>query len=198
MDVLRVVRARGGVVVAAHVVVDVEVPLGPLEDRGHVAGDPGLHAHRPDEGDGARHLAGAALGHEVIHHAAVDVAGDGAAARGPAHAGLGVPDLRAGLGEPLELPAVVAVFEQHAHDVEVGAGDEPGDAEPLGLEERLLDPGHRVVVDHPLVALEALVREAAEGVRAEQQPREPQVADRRRVHGGLLGRVYGNPLTPRT
>jgi len=177
-DVLGVVVATGGVVVRAHVVVDVEAGvLGPAEDAWIVAGDTGGQSGIADHGEGGRDFPGLSLGEKVVHEAAVDVAGQGAPFDGVSNALLDRTELGAGLGEPLDSAAFVPLFHEDAHDVVVGAGDEGIDAERLRFAEDSLDAVEGEVVHHAVVGVASLVREATERITPEDEAGDRQVTD---------------------
>ncbi len=88
-----------------------------------------------------------------------------------------LPKIRTCLGDPLDLAAFVPVFPQNAHDVMVRSADVGHDPQFLGLSVGLLDTGRRIPVYHFLIAFVALVREAREGVAADDQAADGEFTD---------------------
>ncbi len=179
---LRLFIPPHGVVVGAQVVVHIQVLLRPAEHIRVVARDAGEQAGVSDNLDGRRHLIQIPLREQVIHDSPVDVACHRAARDCAPRAGLGRTDLRAGLGEPLDLPAFAPVLEQKADYVIVRAGDERVNAQRLRLADGVLDPLRREPALHPQVNLGALVGEAAERIASEDEAAHSDTAERYCVH----------------
>jgi len=61
--------------------------------------------------------------------------------------------------------------------VMIGPGEVRLDTQPLGLEEHLLDPRRSEVVPLSVVHLSRLMREAADGIPAQNETADLQIAD---------------------
>ena len=134
-----------------------------------MSSDAGQHAFFTAQVQGRLDVVHLPGGESVVHHPTVQVTGFGVIGAGALDAHGVATDFRAGLGEPLQGSALVPVFKQHTHDVEIGAGDNGIDAQYFAIAQGLFDAGVGEVMAHVPVNLGRLVREPAEWVTADNK-----------------------------
>ncbi len=189
---LRPVIAMGGVVIGAHVVVHVEMLLGPANDVGVVGGDTGLHPPVPNHPDHRRNLVQLALGVKKIHDPAVNVTSLRAAVRRSRHTRRVIAHLGAGLGEPGNGAPLIPILQKHAHDMVIGSRNHGRHPEVFRVAQGVFDRPGGEITAHFLIPLDALVREAAKRIAAHDKAADLYIANLDTVHRSRS--LYGNPV----
>lgn len=128
----------------------------------------------------------------------------GAHGGGLAHAAGEIGHLAGGLGDPLDAPALVAVFAQQPQDVAVGAALPGVDASLFAGGQQLFHLRGVEIIPHFLVERAALAGESAHRIAFRDEPRDHPPAERnlrqrrlpcgggdRRGEHGAAGHIHG-------